>query len=116
MSCCIWTCAHLFRKKDYVPIDFIRPKIWNDTSVEYWYSQNTILYCDINYMRNNSILKDLYKKTEDNILSIVHPRQLKASIWLFGTKFPRDVYLSQVLKALPELTLEAISKRLPDKQ
>lgn len=37
--------ARLFAERDYVPADVIRPAIWDDEAVEWWYRQNTILYC-----------------------------------------------------------------------
>jgi SAM-dependent methyltransferase len=34
----------LFRARGYSAYDFIRPLIWNDDRVEWWYRQNSILY------------------------------------------------------------------------
>lgn len=36
--------AGLFAKHGYVAIDAVRPKVWRDTRVSWWYSQNAILY------------------------------------------------------------------------
>ena len=36
--------AGLFAKHDYVALDFLRLKFWNDSRVEWWYRQNIILY------------------------------------------------------------------------
>ena len=36
--------ADLFEQKGYVPIDFIRPGLWNDDKISFHYRQNTILY------------------------------------------------------------------------
>jgi glycosyltransferase involved in cell wall biosynthesis len=35
----------LFRRYDYVPCDLFRRQIWGDKRVEYWYSQNLVLFC-----------------------------------------------------------------------
>lgn len=66
--------AEKFNKFGYEPIDFIRPKIWNEESVMYWYKQNTILYV------HNSIidllpteLKSSYENTNSNYLFRIHP-------------------------------------------
>jgi SAM-dependent methyltransferase len=37
--------AELFDRRGFGTFDVIRPKIWNDSSVEYWYRQNTLLFC-----------------------------------------------------------------------
>jgi hypothetical protein len=34
----------LFDKQDYEVLDVIRPRIWNDTRIEPWYSQNAFLF------------------------------------------------------------------------
>ena len=36
--------AGLFAKHDYVALDCLRLKFWNDSRVEWWYRQNIILY------------------------------------------------------------------------
>src|SRR5215813_10398939 len=36
--------ARLFAKHDYVALDFLRLKFWNDSRIELWYRQNIILY------------------------------------------------------------------------
>ncbi len=36
--------ARLFEARGFVLVDCIRPKFWNDDSVEFWYRQNTLLY------------------------------------------------------------------------
>ncbi len=34
----------LFRARNYSAYDFLRPRLWTDDRVEWWYRQNTILY------------------------------------------------------------------------
>lgn len=36
--------AKLFAEHDYYPVDIIRPKIWNDSEIPFWYRQNILLY------------------------------------------------------------------------
>jgi SAM-dependent methyltransferase len=36
--------ARLFADQGYVPVDCIRPQIWNDSTVPFWYRQNLLLY------------------------------------------------------------------------
>jgi Methyltransferase domain len=36
--------VELFGARDYVPHDFIRPRIWNDDKIPFWYRQNILLF------------------------------------------------------------------------
>ena len=36
--------AALFERHGYLAIDVIRPAVWNDAQVEWWYAQNALLY------------------------------------------------------------------------
>ena len=37
--------AIIFRRHGYVPCDLFRSRIWGDKRVEFWYSQNLVLFC-----------------------------------------------------------------------
>ena len=64
--------AKIFRKKNYVPVDCIRMKIWNNKQVNYWYCQNTILYVSKDYLNSNEIKFDniLY---QNDVPGLIHP-------------------------------------------
>ena len=36
--------ANLFEQNGFLPCEVIRPEIWNDEKIHFWYKQNTILY------------------------------------------------------------------------
>lgn len=36
--------ADHFAKHGFVPVDVVRPAVWNDERVAFWYAQNTVLY------------------------------------------------------------------------
>lgn len=36
--------AAMFEAEGYVAIDAVRPRVWDDPTVEFWYAQNAILY------------------------------------------------------------------------
>ena len=70
--------AGKFAKFDYVAIDCIRPKIWNDMTVAVWYKQNTILYV------KRDIAESQYKKyIKDDMVSLsyIHPYSYLYSIY-----------------------------------
>ena len=71
--------AKLFRLHDYIPIDFLRSMFWENSDVAWWYSQNTLLYCERGYAKT-APLRDL-KSTPNLPLRIVHPRKFQETIW-----------------------------------
>lgn len=64
--------AGQFLRHGYVPVDIIRPRIWQDEEVFYWYRQNTLLY--IAQPRLEDIRCAQAEATEfDSPLDLVHP-------------------------------------------
>ncbi|MBO9484009.1 methyltransferase domain-containing protein [Salinisphaera sp. G21_0] len=59
-----------FQKNGYKPIDFIRPKVWHDPEISFWYKQNTILY--IKEERINKLGFEHYK-ARSFPLTVIHP-------------------------------------------
>lgn len=66
--------AELFRKHDYLAIDCIRKRVWNNDEVEWWYAQNTLLFARTDLIESNSSLKAEFQQTNPGQLSLVHPR------------------------------------------
>ena len=67
--------AKLFHEHGFLTVDFIRKRIWQDDSVDSWYSQNTLLFVQANLLENNALLKVEFERTNPRQLSLVHPRQ-----------------------------------------
>jgi hypothetical protein len=42
--------AHLFGVEGYLPADVIRPSIWDDDTILWWYRQNIMIYCAENML------------------------------------------------------------------
>jgi SAM-dependent methyltransferase len=65
--------ADIFSRFCYVPIDCIRPRIWRDDTIPWWYRQNCLLYIEesdpdqVLWAANNSI------HSSSGLLDIVHP-------------------------------------------
>jgi hypothetical protein len=66
--------ALLFREHDYVPIDCIRKRVWQDLTVQWWYAQNTLLFAQANLLNSNTVLKAAFDQTDPRQLRLVHPR------------------------------------------
>ncbi len=65
--------AEKFARNDYRPLDIVRPAIWNDDRIPYWYRQNTLVYAtgDAYTKISGSLPQDLFG---DGVrLDIVHP-------------------------------------------
>jgi SAM-dependent methyltransferase len=66
--------AALFQKHDYLPVDFIRKRVWQNEAVNWWYAQNTLLFVKASLLDCNPKLKAEFEATNRNQLSLVHPR------------------------------------------
>lgn len=65
--------AALFKKHDYLAVDFIRKRVWQNDAVEWWYAQNTLLFVKANLLKSNTALKTEFEHTNLNQLCLVHP-------------------------------------------
>ena len=75
--------AERFIDKGYLPIDCIRPRVWANEHVEWWYAQNAILYVNSSYAENHPALKRELGKTNGARLSMVHPKKyLDTQTWM----------------------------------
>ena len=61
--------AGLFAQKDYLPLDLIRPPLWNDSKVHVYYRQNSFLYIKKERIKEIK-LPDIF---DVQILSVAHP-------------------------------------------
>lgn len=66
--------AALFREHDYLPVDCIRKRVWENAAVEWWYAQNTLLFARASLLESNMALKAEFEKTNPNQLRLVHPK------------------------------------------
>lgn len=67
--------AGLFRDNDYLPVDFVRKRVWQNDSVDWWYAQNTLLFAQANLLESNAALKAEFERTNLNQLCLVHPKR-----------------------------------------
>lgn len=65
--------AH-FKERGFVPVDYIRPKVWgDDQNVEWWYQQNVLLYVKESRLAEFPVLSEDYRRTSPNYLLRIHP-------------------------------------------
>lgn len=65
--------ATLFAHRGYVAIDCLRPSLWADGSVAWWYRQNLMLFCDEATCAANPALAAAAVPSPDAVRALVHP-------------------------------------------
>ena len=96
--------AELFAKHGFVPIDTLRDLIWDNLEVEYWYSQNTLLFVHQGETSAIERLRSLALHSRSKSLARVHP-----ALWLLA---PKRTGLRALIKMIPGAAVSAVRKRL----
>jgi hypothetical protein len=94
----------LFSQHNYLRIDTIRPKIWLNNNIEWWYKQNLVLYANKDYVYNNHHLKNEYDLTSGDTYELVN-RQVIDAVASRST-------FSGTLRSLPNAFFKAVMRRL----
>ena len=100
--------AEKFARRHYVAVDWLRPQIWKDPTVEPWYRQNTILYVLEEALRSRVDLAGLKAHVADGrTLSRVHPEMFERA-----ARNRTQMSLGALLKALGGSLVKTVSGRL----
>jgi SAM-dependent methyltransferase len=99
--------AQLFAAHGYVPIDCVRPRVWKDAAVEWWYAQNTLLYVSAGLLRQSGALQAAAARTDSTRLNVVHP-----SGYLQQVRMRHAAALNPDADRLPARTLIALAPRV----
>lgn len=65
--------AAIFKKFNYVPVDYFREMLWRVSGIEYWYKQNMILYVHEDVLPHYPALLESSKHVNSNYLFRLHP-------------------------------------------
>jgi hypothetical protein len=65
--------ASIFKCHGYDPLDCMRPRLWNDPRVAWWYAQNILVYASEEGLSKNPRLASCREGSSHLQLSIVHP-------------------------------------------
>ena len=101
--------AGLFARHGYLPVDCVRPRVWDSEQVETWYAQNTLMYASEESLNSNPALMAEREKTVGRPLNVVHPKN-----YLYRTLYldKQDLSFMQVAGMLPGLARKAFARRL----
>jgi SAM-dependent methyltransferase len=72
--------AALFARHGYLPIDFVRQRVWENEAVEWWYAQNTLLFATSGVIEGNPALRKEFDRTNRSQLRLVHPKRYLQAI------------------------------------
>lgn len=72
--------AAKFAQAGFTCIDCIRPHVWNDPAVEWWYAQNTFLYVHAEARQQKVRLQTEAAGMEMQLSPIIHPRLFAAVV------------------------------------
>jgi SAM-dependent methyltransferase len=92
----------LFLAHNYVAFDVIRPAVWEDENVEFWYRQNTILYVRRDKAERDAALRVLLGD-EKRLKRLIHP--VLADTWERHS-------LRELVALLPSTLGKAIGRKL----
>lgn len=67
--------ARLFAAEGFLPVDYLRRRIWSDPRVEWWYAQNALLYVEESHLDLHPALRSEYELMGTMQLDVVHPRR-----------------------------------------
>ncbi|WP_051287250.1 methyltransferase domain-containing protein [Algoriphagus mannitolivorans] len=93
-----------FKCHDFIPIDLIRPRIWDNEKIKTWYKQNIILFCHKDKLKDLPELNSLVATDKKN-WSIVHPSTFKRQIEISHPKYSR---LSDLITSIPKVFFNSI--------
>ena len=94
--------AGLFRDADYEPVDALRPLIWDDRRIAFWYRQNAFVAAA---QGNGAGLL----AGERTIRDVVHPEMWSR---VYPELWSRQISLKAHLGAMPRALARAITRRL----
>ncbi len=107
--------ANLFLELDYRAFDVIRPKIWSDPEIPFWYKQNTILYLHKDELENKAQFLFSPQEVKPKDLDIVHPDLYRKKLRSNLVNQLEGIGLTHRLKIARKLPLDiaaAITRRI----
>jgi len=96
----------LFREHGFIQLDPLRPLIWQDERVLWWYRQNLFIYAERSLLDSESNLKFAPRGNSPDRLTLVSRRVLQANMYL-----ENNLGLRAALGLIPKIALRAFKNR-----
>ena len=98
--------AERFARQGFVPVDVLRPELWEDREVAWWYAQNTLLFVREERLADLGLHPSVPAR-------LVHPRHYLLKIEeLRNRSEPEHMSLRRLLAQLPRVAGHALRRRL----
>lgn len=72
--------AAKFARRNFVAVDYLRPIIWNEKGIDYWYRQNILLFIKRDKLIQYPKLDEAFQGTKPNYLTRIHPEKYFAYV------------------------------------
>ena len=99
--------GELFRRRNYVAVDAVRQRVWNEPTVDWWYAQNIIVYVSRDALPRYPKLAEIAHASLREPQSYVHPDLLKHKEHRLTGRRVRDAWRDTFV-----LTWAAIQRRI----
>jgi SAM-dependent methyltransferase len=101
--------VQLFKARGYTCVDAIRPEVWENETIEYWYRQNMFVFCDDRVLAKFPKLAAAQNRAMP--LRVAHP-VLYASQIEQVDRFTNDPGFGYILKSFPRALCRAFPRAL----
>jgi SAM-dependent methyltransferase len=81
----------LFAEREFVPLDCLRPRVWNLANVAWWYRQNMLLYVERAYLAAHPRLQAEAEHPPSFPLAVIHPELYIKKATAQGTASPYPI-------------------------
>lgn len=95
--------AEHFDRMGFVPVDFVRTKLWDNREVEYYYAQNALIFVRKERINDWPELRDAGAWTNPKCLARIHPRK-----WIHSNESPLP--MKRLLTTIPSSTISFLRR------
>jgi hypothetical protein len=101
----------IFRDRSYVALYIVRPRIWGRQDVDYWYQQNTIIYC---YDTIAATRSDLPRTSKKASLNVIHPFLYEQITQEYEERITTlsNPSLGNLIRLIPTLAIKTLRRHL----
>ena len=92
--------ADLFLRYNFVAFDIIRPEIWDNDKVSYWYRQNTFLYLKKDSSKFNDLSKTYNYVKNNKLMDSIHPEMFFRKIESQSIRYHAKEIIKKIKKKM----------------